>query len=483
MTEDILQSAGTFWCASSPVPEGHFAPPQSATGRLRIAADGRAFLDLDSMLSVSGESTLGAAMSRSDVEGAIHGFVFDGSRSVWLGRLRGAGMSSGKGPVRTSFVASRSLVAQERFACGVEPRFRWIQLPLAGYEDWVGRGGIAVKVGRRRIVASYIRSGLRRWTMPGLTVELVEALEGDGESDGRSEVRWREAAYLRLGSGAAFSIEDAINRAGQIEDLLVLLSDCNRGLGFPVIRSRRQAAPVKLFYARSGRGGEATARWHEAWMRFDQSGDLLGPLIRAWLRTYPTYGAGVHLYLGNRRGHPMYPEHRFASLIWGLEALHRSRFEPEPSKRQAAKVERILRQIEEGKDREWAARFLPKTSEPSLATRLQQLFRPLPIVFVPDQLQAFCERCNRRRNELSHFGGPRVVEGYDNFLQDISLLSDALDLLYHAVLLQLVGIPDWVLIRKLVNGLQSAVAQRTLVAAGLQVAVDDAAADPGGVVE
>jgi hypothetical protein len=165
----------------------------------------------------------------------------------------------------------------------------------------------------------------------------------------------------------------------------------------------------------------------------------------------------------------MYPEHRFASLIWGLEALHRATETITPNAAQAAKVKRILEQIEKRKDRDWAERFLPKDSEPSLATRLLDLFLRIDLGIPRAELDAFARRCADRRNDVSHFGGQREPGDYDAFLQDIMDLSVAIGLLYHGLLLDIIGVPDWLVKRRFVGGPHSYAACAVLAHNGLHV--------------
>jgi len=69
------------------------------------------------------------------------------------------------------------------------------------------------------------------------------------------------------------------------------------------------------------------------------------------------------------------------------------------------------------------------------------VLKDLPIGLTSAELTAFATRCTKRRNDVSHFGGARDGAGYDEFLEDIEALNGALDLLYHARILQLIGLP------------------------------------------
>ncbi|MEO6218308.1 MAG: HEPN domain-containing protein [Sphingomonas sp.] len=480
MPDDILDSRGRFWSADLTVPERHFAPDEAVTGRLRIGANGRAELDLDATLIITGsEDPVLRIMTRSSVEGAICGFLIDANKHVWLSDLSSNGGSlGGMGPARERLIADQCLVSREAFTPGAEPRFRWVDLPLDGFEEWLGRGNINVKSGRRRITADYARQKTLRWQAGAMPVELHRALEGDGGT-GVTDINWRERSFLRLGFPKAdLTIDQAIERAQRIEDLLVILADCNKGLDFFRLRRSRSGKPVQLYYARGGRSATDKVSWHKAWVRFEACADDFGDIVAAWLAKYEIYGPGFHLYLGNRRGQPLYPEHRFASLIWGLEALHRSMHPAESNAAQAAKVQRILEQIDKKKDRDWAERFLPAVSEPPLANRLQDLFSMLDLGIDRKQLAEFAQRCAARRNDVSHFGGVREPGGYDAFLDDILDLSRAIDLLYHALLLHLIGVPSRMVKHRLTGGLHSHAARQVLAHCGLDIPEHDVPAEP-----
>jgi len=472
MTDDIIDSRGRFWSAEITVPKGNFAPSESVTGRLRLLANGRAELDLDATIDLSGsKDAIHRIMSYQEVEGAICGFLIDASKHVRLTGLSSNGGSlGGMGPSRERLVADRSLVSRSPFTPGGEPRFRWLDLPLDGFEEWLGRGNINVTKGRRRIRADYsVQAQCIHWPSDTMPLELHRGLQGDG-GKALTELSWRENAFLRIGSPKAdLTIEPAIERAQRIEDLLVLLSNHDKRVEFPVLRRSKAGEPVHLYYSRAGRDTEAKLVWHKAWALFEPCSDQFGDLVASWLAKYDTYGPGFHLYLGNRRGQAMYPEHRFASLMWGLEALHRAMVPAQSNEAQAAKVQRILGKIENKNDRKWAARFLPVESEPSLANRLLDLFSRVDLGIERKQLAAFAQRCADRRNDVSHFGGRRQPGDYDAFLEDIVNLSQAVGLLYHALILHIIAVPDRLVKRRFIGGPHSHSACAVLARCGLTV--------------
>jgi hypothetical protein len=472
MADDIIDSRGRFWSAEQSVPKGNFAPEESVTGRLRIRADGRAQLDLDATLGLSGsQHPIDRIISKGEVQGAICGFLIDASKHVRLTELSGGGGSfGGQGPIRERLVAYRCLVSREAFTPNTEPRFRWLDLPLDGYEEWLGPGHITVTSTHRRIRADYATQRRpQRWLAGDIPVELHRYLDGNGGNQ-VTEISCRERSFLRLGFRKAdLTVDQAIDLSQRVEDLIVLMADHDRRLETGSLRRSKSAKPVQLYYARLDRANTEKANWHTAWARFDICADEFGHIVASWLEKYETYGPGFHLYLGNRRGQAMYHEHRFASLIWGLEALHRAMVSPGSNVAQEAKVARILGQIKSKKDRDWASRRIQAASEPALADRLTDLFSRLALGIDRKQLAVFAQRCAMRRNDVSHFGGQRVQGGYDAFVEDIASLSRAIDLLYHALILHLIGVPDRLVQRRFIGGPHSYAACAVLAHCGLNV--------------
>lgn len=96
MDDNIIDSRGRFWSAEIVVPEGHFAPEESVTGRLLLNANGRAELDLDATIDLTGsKDAIHRIMSPQVVEGAICGFLIDASKHVRLTGLSSNGGSLG----------------------------------------------------------------------------------------------------------------------------------------------------------------------------------------------------------------------------------------------------------------------------------------------------------------------------------------------------------------------------------------------------
>ncbi len=183
---------------------------------------------------------------------------------------------------------------------------------------------------------------------------------------------------------------------------------------------------------------------HQCATNFPRIKEKFGALFSTWRTKREKFGSAFYLYLGTRRGMQLYPETRFAMLIWGIEAFHRNKYgEGGRSGRTAARIENIISQLPAKKDRKWLASQLRHADEPNLEQRIFETLNRLPIGLDPKRLRKFASECARKRNEISHFGGQRQRAGvYSDFVLALYKLSDALSSLYHALLLFEIGLDD-----------------------------------------
>jgi hypothetical protein len=166
-----------------------------------------------------------------------------------------------------------------------------------------------------------------------------------------------------------------------------------------------------------------------------------GELVSSWFVERERFGPGFYLYLGTRRGAAIYEEHRFVSLVWGLESFHRTANDEPPSERVQAKIDRVLAKISAPKDRTWVEGRLKHAAEPSLEDRLHNLLSRLPVAFDAAGLRAFAKRCAKHRNDISHFGNVRSAHSDGQSLHELNQLRRTLDPLYHAIILLQIGVP------------------------------------------
>jgi hypothetical protein len=464
MTELLVNERGYFWWAETPIPDNAFAPAEHLAGGLWIDRQGTIRLTLDGVLPRN-SGRLGAIFPVDFAERSIFGRLRDG-RHLRLDDLDQDGATvKADAPSTESFRARTAMLARRRFRSSKPVIIAELELDLGEYTDWFGKPGIEYNEKRGRVSVRYRPPPHLKWVSDAARLTLERGVVRPAGSGSRSKLELKEFAFLRYKPQQNLHVDRAMETALRLEELIVLFTDSERGLPFPKGKSR-SLGWVDLYFGRSPRR-EAPPHWAGMWIFYRQLEENLGRVVDTWLAEYERLGPGFHLYLGNRRGAQLYPEHCFASLVWGLEALHRGLVPIEPNDKLKAKIERIVQQIEKPKDQKWARQRLSGSAEPALADRLHELFSPLPISFAPGALQVFCQRCANRRNDLSHYGGRRPGESYEDFLTDVLRFSQALDLLYHARILQAIAVPDSLVGRVFSGAVHASRRARVLVAAGL----------------
>jgi hypothetical protein len=250
-----------------------------------------------------------------------------------------------------------------------------------------------------------------------------------------------QQASMEFSLVQGMSIEKVTELYSDIEDLLVLLTDQEVALDWPIIKLSESSASATLYCTRRSQKAAIFSRI-DCWLLFSQIVGNFGNIVDKWLELRDELGPAFHLYLGTRRGVDLYEEHRFVNLIWGLESLHRRIHGDSVSPRAQAKVARILASVGElnRRDRGWLEDRLLRAVEPSLSERIDALLSDLPLRVAPGRVTAFAGKCSKLRNDVSHRGGPHLRSEYAEFVLSIHVLSDALDPLYHAAILLRLGI-------------------------------------------
>ena len=257
--------------------------------------------------------------------------------------------------------------------------------------------------------------------------------------------RWltvTQQAWIELQLNEPLNLEKATQLYFDMEDLLILLTNYECTLGWPIIRLPEIDVNCTVYCTRR-RPVESTFSAIECWLLFSHIQENFGAIVQQWLDLREEFGPAFHLYLGTRRGVDLYEEHRFVNLIWGLEALHRHTSQSTDNSRAEAKIQRILGSLDKNlgaRDRKWLTGILEHALEPSLADRLYATFSELPLRVSDATTRAFAKRCADRRNDISHRGGPTQRGDYNAFVLELHHLADALNHMYHAAILLRLGI-------------------------------------------
>ncbi|ULK98497.1 HEPN domain-containing protein [Bradyrhizobium sp. I71] len=464
----VFEGRGVFWWHDEAIAEGLLAPDAHVAGLLRIEDNGRAVLELDGYLSNPHGPM--AAMAREPVTRCIQGLLKgSGERVLLCDLIRNGGQFSTDGISYEKFSAAHCLIGRGTFSTAADaPLFAMLTIPLTGFEDWLRLGVIKVEDTPDGIAMSYRRRDDVSYRDDDGSLTLIFDIEVDTAGMlGTHAYSLRQTAYAKLDFNAANTLNDLALQFQMFEDLLKLLTGSDYELGWPFVDLPDGTRCRWYFHRMKNKEAVEAPSHYNTITVFPELRDKFDAIWSRWKAMREEFGPGVYLYLGLRRGLAMYVEHRFVNLIWGLEAFHRKRGGGSAPAALVAKVKRVLDKIDDANDKRWLEHRLEHAHEPSLEQRLFEVFEALPLGLDENKLRTFCRACAKLRNDISHFGGDRHDASYSEFLKDANIKSEALSVLYHALLLHEAGIDAQILKRWIFDNFLSAPIKIHFVQAGL----------------
>jgi ApeA N-terminal domain 1 len=475
----VLEQRGLFWWHDEAIPDGLIAPDAHVAGLLRVDDNGRAVLELDGYLANPHGPF--AAMNRQPIARCVQGLLKDSGERVLLCDVnRNGGRFSTNGISFERFSAAHCVIGHGVVASGMDtPLFNTLTIPLNGFEDWLRLGVIKIEQTGGSVTATYKAPDDIHYPSDDGTLTLILDVEVDAAGMlGTHAYSLKQTAHARLSLNTARTLSDLALRFGMFEDLLKVLTGFDHELAWPFL-NLPDGSRYQWYFQRMKNKEPVEAPSHYNTVTiFPELRETFGAIWSRWQAKREEFGPGFYLYLGTRRGMAMYVEHRFVNLIWGLEAFHR-RKTGGGSDAIAAKVSRILDRIDDAGDKRWLAKRLERAHEPSLEQRLFEIFKVLQIGLDEEKLRSFCQACAQRRNDISHYGGERHDASYSEFLKDLNNKSEALSVLYHALLLHEVGIDAQILKRWIFESFGSLPIKIHFVEAGLLSPTDPRAAVTG----
>lgn len=445
----ILEARGLFWWADEAIPERQFAPNSCVSGVLKIEDDGSTFLELDGYLPSEHGPVAALVQREIPADTCIRGLLKGSTQQVLLiGLIHNGGQMTTNGISYERYISSICLVS-ERGDITDKLIFNQLNIPLSGYEEWLRLNAIKTARTPQTISIEYNQPENTEYHLTDGSLTFNFALEDRSSSSSlfTTELSVKETASVSLLFDSPIDLEGIKTQYQLFEDLLIVLTNTNYGLDWPSTTSANKAR-FRLYFRKlriHGRTTEAP-RYFECVANFIQLRSTFGTIWESWLKKREELGPGLYLYLGTRRKMTLYVEHLFVNLIWGIETFHRRKYSCAPSTTLKEKVQRILVQVSNSKDRKWLSKRLENAHEPSLGERIFKTFSCVPLDLDAMRLRIFSDRCAALRNDLSHFGGQRDKDGqYDNFITELSFLSKALSTLYQMLLLYELGIEENIL--------------------------------------
>ena len=478
----VLEERGYFWWDDEPIPDGQIAPSSAVTGLLKISDEGSIDLELDGTMP-SEQSQLQTFFERRiPASRRIRGLL-KGSNSYALlcDLTKSGGQLKSNGVSYEHFHATKCLVGDSSATTGSQvSNFNKLEIELKGFEEWLWLRSIAAKRTETEFSANYQKPDDFTFSVEGGTLSIHYALYSPWGTHSTDTLNLREAVSLIYTAHECLQFDVLIDLYSHISDLFILLTGSNYSLDWPTLSPKGGEGTCKFYFQRSG-GDLKPPTVLDWWIPFPQIKSSFGALFSNWRTKRNEYRSGFSLYLATRRSIRLYLEHRFMSLIWGIEFFHRKKYpDNHASSRLVNKISRILKAIKDAlpKDSKWLADFLEHAHEPPLSKRIFEVFSALDIELEKQSLQRFSKSCADMRNDISHFGGHRQGGDYQQFLLDIYKKSNALACLYHVLLLKELGIDKTILRTAIYKGSQSFKIKTALSEAGLSMTSPEDTAAP-----
>lgn len=226
----------------------------------------------------------------------------------------------------------------------------------------------------------------------------------------------KQEIFFEIEPEPPFNLQEVRKKFRLLEDIILLLSNVNIVLPWPIIKYDGMAG---YYYFKRHQANTQKIDFSKSWVRLSQLTTILDILLSNLEKQKNILGPGLYLYLGIRRNPSLYLENKFLMAIFGLESLHRKT------------------SIDDSQNKSNQPRSKNKLR---LKDRLFSIFSELQVGFEPKKLYFFSKECADFRNQIAHFGGRKNNNDYEAFIQKMYILNEAVQLLYHAVLLQKIGL-------------------------------------------
>jgi hypothetical protein len=454
---EILKERGFFWWFNDP---GHRANSKDASipGSLAITGDGEISLETDGALCLADELNDWGKDRTFPPSRRIAGWLAPSGKYVLL-----------EGLELTDFSFSDELPQQQKFSAALctrreSPssfpetyrleRFVELRIDLSGFEDWLELDSILVDREYSEGEEVHVRVSYKEWQFKYTMVAgdfSIESNTTGGDLFGFGSVHPRRHAQFAQRYDLVFRPDSPKDASSlrytytKLEEILAVLVGSYCRLSWPILVSKEEPFDAwdTLYFYRGAPAPRPVNRYL-VWVPFKKIDSVFGKLLLNWLNGSEAFGAGYYLYVAALRIPHQYAEHRFVNLTWSVEALHRKWLaEPGISGRiqsEQERVARILTLLPDGYDKKWLRKRLKYAHEPPLEARILDCFRKLPFGFGKGELEKFAKACADRRNDISHKGGPRDGTDYGSFHAEVSSLAEALDHLFHALILHQIGV-------------------------------------------
>jgi len=463
--KEIFSKQGKFWFAGAPT-------TAQAFGVLSVTSNGTTHISLAEGLDFEfiAQSHPGTSIHKLY---RIFGVLDNGNRVLLPEAHIQKSSLTAKGFLANSIQSSACIIAEDyEFEEKSDPKIESVHFSLEPVLGWF-RPDLPVKGNSE---------GKPHLVLPPQFEETYTIFKGSIHIENEIRIHYdldrrkaplEQRGHLAFTPNILFSLRDAIEFTKSIEDFLMLFTDQTVDLCWPTIQLSSELPKAKFYFSKVETITKEFS-YNKCWIHYHKLQSVFGKLLEAWLLLKDSFGPAFYLYAGNRRATSMYDENRFMNCITGLESLH---YKTGRAIKRNPKLERKVSRIVDAlsptlktADRRWAKSMGEQCLQPTLSERLEDLFLSLRILQGPKAIKAFSERCAKLRNDISHYGGPRSrTEDYRDFVLEIHVKYRALQILYHALLLDQIGVNPSLIESAMHDSFAGGEIKYELKAAGLNV--------------
>ncbi|MGF0337094.1 HEPN domain-containing protein [Ectopseudomonas toyotomiensis] len=470
MEEAIIKEDGIFWWNDEEIPKGHFAPESAISGTLEISAEGKATLDLHGMLSPGHplENIFGNKEERTNP--SIQGILkSSGKHALLIKPYNNGGKFRTNGISHETFASPITLLSNKKFPKGMNSKgFYGFEVSLTNLEDWVNRESIKIERTKKTLKLHYTLPKGNSYKIKEGSLKITYDLRGPWHSSTANKTELTETSCINISSRKSQNLDWVTENFNRLEELFTVLIGTSTYLDWPTAKFSTKKESYTCYFHRN-KTPQKPVKFTDIAVPLHIISKDFGAIFENWRSSRESFGPGFYLLIGVMKSEKTYVENRFVNYIWGLESLHRnSATQEKQNEKLKEKVKRIIDSAAP-KDKRWLENALRNSAEPSLKERLINIFSELPITFKTESLNNFCKECADRRNDISHFGGTRNRNDYQDFTMELVRKSAALQHLYHAVVLKRIGIREDIIQWWIIDGFKSYSIKESLSAAGLKL--------------
>jgi hypothetical protein len=326
-----------------------------------------------------------------------------------------------------------------------------LQVPAGGLDEWMRRGGIRSEVisrqsGGTSIAISY-EERKRAFAIPDGEL-MVTTRTSDPTALGftapSSEISFKQETWIQLKIEHRRTLEEWRRLYLGIEEVLALVMGSYFDLDWPYVTSRHGEEHdwFTFYFRRDASLRSFEPAIHSALLMWAWVEDSLGALVSGWMNCKAQHPTACSHFMTTLLRQDFHLEHRFITLMWSLEVLHRGLC-PSPPKSLDETTAEVLVALSgqlNSEKREWVRRKLLRPEEISLEGRIHQLLERVPMPATAESVRRFAMQCAEYRNQLSHFGGPKSHPAPENYYDKLIGLTQAVQVLLNLILLSVSGV-------------------------------------------